>query len=80
MRVGIPVPGNEVCLEGDQIRTIQAITFLEKKTDISKCEIWDYGEYRQETCAPAARTTIDSSYYLSSPVTYSVNFCLLYDK
>ena len=80
MRVGIPVPGNEVCLEGDQIRTIQAITFLEKKTDISKCEIWDYGEYRQETCAPGARTTIDSSNYLSSPVTYSVNFCLLYDK
>jgi hypothetical protein len=35
MRVGIPVPGNEVCLEGDQIRTINPFTFKETKTDNS---------------------------------------------
>lgn len=76
MRVGVPIPGNEVCREGDQIRTIQAITFQEKKTDISKCEIFDYGEDREEICARDAHSIIESSYYVSSPIIYSVNVCL----
>ena len=80
MRVGVPIPGNEVCREGDQIRTIQAITFQEKKTDISKCEIFDYGEDRKEICARDAHSIIESSYYLSSPIIYSVNVCLVYDR
>lgn len=78
--IGVAIPGNEICLQGDQIRTIVPYKYREHKTDISKCQFLDYGEDRREECAPDAHTILRQNYYLSSPVNYKVNSCLIYDR
>lgn len=80
MRFGVPVPGNEICHEGSRIRTIQPFETVEKKTDISKCHILEYGEDRREECLAGAHSVVKTSYHLTSPVNYSVNSCLVYDR
>jgi hypothetical protein len=79
-RVGVAVPGNEVCLDSDQIRTIQPAIFQQRVTDESKCETLDYGDSRQEICAPDAHTTKREIIHLSSPVNYAMNVCQNYDR
>ena len=78
--MGVTIPGNEICQEGNRIRTIVPFESVEKKTDISKCQILDYGEDRREECLPGAHSVVKSSYHLSSPINYSVNSCLVYDR
>ena len=80
MRFGVPVPANEICQEGSRIRTIQPMETTEKKTDIAKCQILDYGDDRREECLAGAHSVVRSSYHLSSAVNYSVNSCLIYDR
>ena len=80
MRFGVPVPANEICQEGSRIRTIQPMETTEKKTDIAKCQILDYGDDRREECPAGAHSVVRSSYHLSSAVNYSVNTCLVYDR
>ena len=78
--VGIRVPGNEICLAGDRLRTIDAMIFQQTRTDESKCRWLDYGERDEFRCTRDAYSIVTTRNFLSSPVNYSVNMCLLYDK
>jgi hypothetical protein len=50
-------------------------------TDISKCYSRDHGDNEKVICPAEARTkTVVFDGHLSSPVTYSFNTCLLYDR
>jgi hypothetical protein len=79
---GINIPGTDVCIEGDQIRTKERLTFTRTITDLSRCRIVDSGgDGERVVCPPQAETKVVTFQgYLSSPLTYRVNFCLLYDK
>jgi hypothetical protein len=80
-RQGINVPGNQICIDGDLLRTKERITITQTITDISKCYSRDHGDDEKMICPPEARTkTVVFDGHLSSPVTYSFNICLLYDK
>jgi len=78
--VGISVPGDEICLAGDRLRTIDPWGFHETKTDESKCRWLDYGEKDEFKCSRDAYRVITINSYLSSPVNYTANICLAYDK
>ncbi len=78
--VGIRVPGNEICLAGDRLRTIDPWAFHENKIDESKCRWLDYGEKDEFKCSRDAHSIVITRSFLSSPVNYSVNMCLAYDK
>jgi hypothetical protein len=80
IQVGIKIPGNEICLEGDQLRTIQPVTFQQTKTDLSKCRSRTRGDDERWICPREAHTIISTSMFLSSPVTLNTNRCLVYDK
>jgi hypothetical protein len=82
-RIGIPVPGNEVCIEGDQIRTKATMTITEVKTDYSKCRVLEFGDENPPkiVCPSEAQTRIvHSDAYASSPLVYTVRTCLEYDQ
>jgi hypothetical protein len=81
-RRGISVPGNQICREGDQLRTRHRFTMTETRTDLSKCHTRDYGDDVERVVCPAEALTkvVVFDGHLSSPVTYSFNICLLYDK
>jgi hypothetical protein len=76
---GINVPGNEICLEGGQLRTIQPVTFQQTKTDLSKCRFRSRGDNEKWFCPPEGHTVISTTIFLSSPVTFNINRCLVYD-
>jgi hypothetical protein len=80
IEVGIKIPGNEICLEGDQLRTIQPVTFQQTKTDLSKCRSRTRGDNERWICPPEAHRVISTSMFLSSPITFNINRCLVYDK
>ena len=80
IQVGIKIPGNEICLEGDQLRTIQPVIFQETKTDLSKCRSRTRGDNERWICPREAHRVISTSMFLSSPVTFNINRCLVYDK
>jgi hypothetical protein len=80
-RTAINVLGTEVCTEGELLRSKEAATISEIKTDYSKCRYLDFGEESVSVkCPPEAQTKIihDNS-YLSTPLVYSVRTCLEYD-
>jgi hypothetical protein len=82
-RIGIPVPGTEVCIEGDQLHTKERMMITETKTDHSKCHIVESGDRvpLKEICPPEAESrTVHFNHYASSPVEYSVKTCLEYDR
>jgi hypothetical protein len=81
-RNGIAVPGPDVCLDGDQLRSKQRFTFTETITDYDKCRPRDPGgEPEGLLCPPEAETKITHyDQYLVSPVAYTVNTCLEYDN
>lgn len=82
-RIGIPVPGSEVCVEGDQLHTKERMMITETKTDHSKCHVVESGDRvpLKEICPPEAESrTVHFNYYASSPVEYSVRTCLEYDR
>jgi hypothetical protein len=82
-RVGISVPGTEVCIEGDQLRTKERTTITEVKTDYSKCRYLDLpgdDDPPKTICPPEAETRIvHFNHYASSPLAYTVRTCLEYD-
>ena len=79
---GINIPGPDVCIEGDQIRTKERLTFTRTITDLSRCRVIDLGgDTEKVVCPPQADTKLVTfEGYPSSPVAYSVKVCLLYDK
>jgi hypothetical protein len=81
-RMSVNVPGNQVCLEGNIIRTIERQVISHTVTDISKCRYDDMGDDQEKMRCPAEANTTVISYnnYLSSSISYSVNVCLVYDK
>jgi hypothetical protein len=81
-KIGIPVPGTEVCVEGDQLRTKERMTLTEIRTDYSKCRALEFGDDvpPKIICPPEAETRIvNFNHYASSPLVYRVSTCLEYD-
>jgi len=80
-RVALNVPGNQVCLDGSVLRTYEREVITRTITDISKCRFEDHSDQDVMRCPKEAQTTVTTyNNYLSSPVTYTVNLCLLYDQ
>lgn len=80
MDQGISIPGTDVCIEGEQLRSKERFTLAETKTDLDKCRILDLGDDERVTCPPQADTRIvwfDG--YLTAPMAYTLNTCLEYD-
>jgi hypothetical protein len=74
------IPGTELCLAGDQLRTKGEITITQLETDRSKCRVRTRGDEEKEFCPPEARREVVAFHgVLSSPVNYHVNKCLAYD-
>jgi len=77
------VPGTDICLAGDRLRTKRRFTYNSTVTDESKCRLIGSradGDERM-VCAPdAERTVVHDQGYLSSPVRYEENVCLEYDR
>ncbi len=80
-RTAINVPGREVCFEGEFIRSKEATTIAEVKTDYSMCRYLDFGDEAVSVkCPPEAHTQISHhNSYLSSPLIYSLRTCQEYD-
>jgi hypothetical protein len=78
---GMNIPGTELCLAGDQLRTRGEIIITQLETDRSKCRIRTRGDEENEICPPESkREVIAFQGVLSSPVNYHVNKCLEYDS
>jgi hypothetical protein len=82
LRVGTAVPGNEVCIDGNLLRTKERIRMTQTITDASKCELRNYGgDVERSVCPPDAHTRgIVFDGYLASSVNYKVNMCISYDR
>jgi hypothetical protein len=81
--IEVSVPGDAVCVEGDQLLTKERITIAEIKTDHSKCRIVELGDRipPKEICPPDATTrVVHLNHYASSPLVYSVRNCLEYNR
>lgn len=73
----IPIPGTDVCIDGDQLRTKRALTITQTETDWSQCEILELGEDEVEYCPPSADTELlIFKGYLVSPLTYREEVCI----
>jgi hypothetical protein len=76
LRHGITVPANEICLEGDLLRTRETATFKRIVTDMSKCRMRREGDDEVVTCPSNAETKVIVFHdYLFSPVVYGVRTC-----
>ena len=82
LRVGTAVPGNELCIDGNLVRTKERILMTQTITDASKCELRNYGgDVERSVCPPDAHTRgIVLDGYLASSVNYQVNMCISYDR
>jgi hypothetical protein len=80
-RTPINVLGTDVCIEGEFLRSKEAATISEIKTDYSRCRYLDFGDESVSVkCPPEAQTkVIHHNSYISSPLVYSVRNCLEYD-
>jgi hypothetical protein len=81
-RTAINILGTKVCIEGEFLRSKEAATISQIKTDYSKCRYLDFGDESVSVkCPPEAQTKIfHHTSYLSSPLRYSVRSCLEYDS
>ena len=83
-QTGINVPGTEVCIEGDQLRTKERMTITEIKTDYFKCRYLDVpgdDDPPKLICPPEAETrVVHFNHYASSPLVYTIRTCLEYDR
>ena len=78
---GMNIPGTDLCIAGDQLRTKGPITITQVKTDHSKCRVRTRGDEEKEICPPEARSeVVFFQGQLNSPLSYSVNTCREYDK
>ena len=82
LRVGTAVPGNELCIDGNLLRTKERILMRQTITDASKCELRNYGgDVERSVCPPDAHTRgIVFDGYLASSINYQVNMCISYDR
>jgi hypothetical protein len=80
LRSAVSVPGTEICLESDLLRTRETFVFNQTITDISKCQREPDGDSFRLNCPSSAHRKVATENYLSSTVHYTVNRCLLYDK
>jgi hypothetical protein len=82
LRVSVNVPGNEVCLDGEILRTHERKILTQRITDTSKCRYELQGDDQERMrCPPEAHTTIITyDNYFSSPIKYTVNMCAAYDR
>ncbi len=82
LRVATAVPGNELCIDGNLVRTKERILMTQTITDASKCEMRDYGgEVERSVCPPDAHTRgVVFDGYLASSINYQVNMCISYDR
>jgi hypothetical protein len=82
LRVGTAVPGNELCIDGNLLRTKERILVRQTIIDASKCELRDYGgDVERSVCPPDAHTRgIVFDGYLASSINYQVNMCISYDR
>ena len=77
---GMHIPGTELCIAGDRLRTKRPMTFAQRKTDYSKCRIKTRADTEIEICPPEATTeAVIFSGYLTSPLAYHINTCREYD-
>jgi hypothetical protein len=77
---GMNIPGTDLCVAGDQLRTRGPITITELKTDHTKCRIRTRGDEEKEICPPGARSqVVVFRGYLAVPLSYQVNTCRKYD-
>ncbi len=80
-RFGFPVPGNEICREGDRLRSMEAIRMSQPVTDMSNCRRVRDGDDELWDCQRNATTeVVYFDDYLSSSINYGVNMCLAYDQ
>jgi hypothetical protein len=80
--MAISVPGSDVCIEGDQLRSKEPMQFTDMTTDWSSCR-WDLiAEDLEKVHCPdsAHKTKMLFDGYLRSPISYNVNVCLEYDN
>ena len=78
---GMNIPGTDLCIAGDQMRTKGPMTLTQVNTDYSKCRIRTRGDREWEICPPEARSeVVVFKGHLTSPLSYSVNTCREYDK
>ena len=81
LQMGIAVPGNEICREGDLLRTRETFVFTQVETDMKRCFQKHPSEGEVIECPSKAETRVVTyNDYLSSPVNYTVHTCLIYDK
>jgi hypothetical protein len=81
LRTGISVAGNELCVEGTILRTVYRVQYNQPITDIAQCKSRNVSDEETWRCpreADMLGLVFDG--YLASPVIYSVNTCLAYDK
>jgi len=82
-QIGIPVPGTEVCIEGNQLHTKERMMITETKIDHSRCRSVESGEDTppKVICPPEAQIrVVHFNHYASSPLVYDVKSCLEYDR
>lgn len=78
---GMNIPGTDLCIAGDQLRTRAPVTITQVKTDYSKCRIRTRADREIEFCPPEARSEVIVPLgFLASPLSYTVNTCREYDK
>lgn len=74
------IPGTDVCIDGDQLRTKEPLSITQIVTDNSKCYMIDRGDRERRFCPSDSRSEVMLyEGHLSSPVTSSVNICREYD-
>lgn len=81
LRMGIAVPGNELCVDGNIVRTIYRSKQTQRITNMAQCTSRNVGDDDVWVCpreAEALAVVFDG--YLASPVNYAINSCLEYDK
>lgn len=77
--IDLPVPGTDVCIDGDQLRTKQPITLIEWITDYSKCIVIEFSDTDEEYCPSSAETeVVVFKGHLVSPLIYSEEVCIEY--
>jgi hypothetical protein len=76
------IPGTDVCVDGDQLRTKESLTISQTQTDHSKCHLRLVGgDLEKETCPAEANTTaVVFEGHAVSPLISNLNVCLEYDK
>lgn len=81
LRMGIAVPGNELCVDGNVVRTVYKVKQTQTITNIAQCKSSNDSDEDRWLCPKEAETlAVVFDGYLASPINYTINACLVYDK